>query len=198
MRATGLLYPAEIGEAVGTPTSPTWHLADAGSAGYGLENSPCHASIHFRGNSPLAACSAVQGNAPCRPDDFRDWELPALGTLAWPNSNANPGGLSNFRNGTRSHWKYNSITSFLYPTTVLCYGMRRDVRRYKTTDTRPQRFQCLIDRSGTWSVVDRKTGLPASLDGRLVVGRTRMDAETVCRILETIYQGHLENPPRSR
>jgi hypothetical protein len=70
------------------------------------------------------------------------------------------------------------------------------VRRYMATSFRSPRFHCLIERSGTWSVIDRETGLPASLDGRLVVGRTRMDAETVCRILETIYKGRLENPPR--
>jgi hypothetical protein len=72
------------------------------------------------------------------------------------------------------------------------------VRRYRDTNLRSARFHCQIEKSGAWSVIDGKTGLPASLDGRLIVGRTRMDAETVCRILQTIYRGSLENPPRFR
>jgi hypothetical protein len=59
-------------------------------------------------------------------------------------------------------------------------------------NTQP-RFKCVQDPTGTWAVIDHQTGKPAKLDGRLLIGRVRTDAEAARLILEKIYSKGLEH-----
>jgi len=60
------------------------------------------------------------------------------------------------------------------------------------------RFECIQEPTGTWAVIDNETGKPAKLDGRLLVGRIRPDAEAACLILGKIYSKGLEHEPERR
>jgi hypothetical protein len=55
-----------------------------------------------------------------------------------------------------------------------------------------RRFTCAREHDGTWAVTDNETHEPASLGGRLLIGRERMDAEAACLILQEIYGAGLE------
>jgi hypothetical protein len=56
-----------------------------------------------------------------------------------------------------------------------------------------QRFECVQELAGTWAVIVHQPDKPAKLDGRLLIGRVRTDAEAARLILEKIYSKGLEH-----
>lgn len=72
----------------------------------------------------------------------------------------------------------------------------RNVFAWPTLDRRGNtqpRFECVQEPTGTWAVIDSQTGKPAKLDGKLLVGRDRPNAEAACLELGKIYQKGLEH-----
>jgi hypothetical protein len=57
---------------------------------------------------------------------------------------------------------------------------------------RNQRFRCLPEPSGTWTVWDEVAGTPAALGGCVLKGRSEDRARAACEILKRIYRNRLD------
>lgn len=56
------------------------------------------------------------------------------------------------------------------------------------------RYRCVREPSGTWAVLDALLGKAASFDGRELVGRSRMRADTACALLNRIEASERVRP----
>jgi len=56
------------------------------------------------------------------------------------------------------------------------------------------RFSCVRQASGSWSVLDEETGVPAALDGKALEGLAEQRARAACGILGRIYRSRLDAP----
>ena len=61
-------------------------------------------------------------------------------------------------------------------------------------EERDQRFCCVPEPSGTWTVWDRVTGAPATLGGCVLEARSEDRARAACEILKRIYRNRLDAP----
>ncbi len=59
-------------------------------------------------------------------------------------------------------------------------------------EKRNQRFRCLPEPSGTWTVWDDVAGTPATLGGFELKGRSEDRARAACEILRRIYRNRLD------
>jgi hypothetical protein len=59
----------------------------------------------------------------------------------------------------------------------------------------PDRFSCLLEPTGAWTVWDDVTGEPATLGGKILMGCTRERAESARDVLARIYKNGLDARP---
>ena len=59
-------------------------------------------------------------------------------------------------------------------------------------EERDQRFCCVPEQSGAWTVWDKVTGAPATLGGCVLQKRSEDRARAACEILKRIYRNRLD------